>query len=124
MLAIFVMGFVACSNDDGDGLTPAQKQGVGAACTADADCSHGDFALECLPFKGGYCGLEGCKSDIDCPSGSGCVAHDDGKAYCFLQCTDKPQCNYTRPPEIESNCSSKVDFVSGQKDSKACVPPS
>jgi hypothetical protein len=25
---------------------------------------------------------------------------------------------------IESNCASKIDFVDGQKTSKACVPPS
>ena len=116
--------FIACGNDDDNGLTPAQQHGVGAACTKDADCFAGDTALKCLSFKGGYCGLQGCKADADCPAGSGCVAHDDGNTYCFLLCTDKPQCNYTRPPDIESNCTSKVDFVSGQKDSKACVPPS
>jgi hypothetical protein len=77
-----------------------------------------------LPFKGGYCGLKGCEADADCPAGSGCVAHDDGENYCFLLCTEKPQCNYTRPPDIESNCVSNIDFVDGQKSSKACVPPS
>jgi hypothetical protein len=84
----------------------------------------GNVALKCLPFKGGYCGLQDCKADADCPAGSGCVAHTDGNSYCFLICTDKTQCNYTRPIDIESNCSSKIDFVSGQKTSKACVPPS
>ena len=120
---IVLGGFPACS-DDNDGLTPAQMHGVGAACGNDADCFVGDTALKCLPFKGGYCGLQGCKASADCPPGSGCVAHDDGNTYCFLLCTDKPECNYTRPPEIESNCVSKVDFVDGKKTSKACVPPS
>jgi hypothetical protein len=123
-LAVVLCSFLACGNDDDDTLTEAQKHGVGAACTKDADCFVGDTALKCLSFKGGYCGLEGCTTDLNCPSGSGCVAHEDGNNYCFLICTDKPQCNYTRPPDIESNCSSKVDFVSGQKDNKACVPPS
>ena len=121
---IVLGGVVACSSDGNGGLTPAQMHGVGAACAKDADCFVGDTALKCLSFKGGYCGLKGCQADADCPPGSGCVAHDDGNTYCFLLCTGKPECNYTRPPEIESNCASKIDFVDGQKTSKACVPPS
>lgn len=121
---VALVSVLACSDDDDGALSPAQRHGVGAACTDNADCFVGDTALECLPFKGGYCGLEGCQADADCPPGSGCVAHDDGKSYCFLLCADKPECNYTRPVDIESNCSSKIDFVDGEKTSKACVPPS
>lgn len=125
MIFALLRGLVACSSgSEGDGLTPAQRHGVGAACTNDGDCFVGDTALKCLPFKGGYCGLEGCQADADCPPGSGCVAHDDGNSYCFLLCADKPECNYTRPLELESNCSSKIDFVEGKKTGKACVPPS
>lgn len=126
VIALFTVlaSFLACGSEDSDGLTEAQKHGVGAACTKDADCFVGDTALKCLSFKGGYCGLEGCQGDADCPAGSGCVAHDDGSSYCFLLCTDKPQCNYTRPAEIESNCVSNVDFVDGKNGRKACVPPS
>lgn len=115
----------ACgSDDDGAGLTEAQRHGVGAACTANSECFVGATELECLPFKGGYCGLEGCQVSEDCPAGSGCVAHDDGRNYCFLLCGDKPDCNSTRPVDAEANCSSKVTFADGTKDSKACVPPS
>src|SRR4051812_45610322 len=64
-----------CGGDDGTGLTEAQRHGVGAACTANADCFVGDTKLVCLPFKGGYCGLEGCQTSADCPPGSGCIAH-------------------------------------------------
>jgi hypothetical protein len=113
---------VACGDDD-DELSPAQRHGVGAACDVDEDCFVGDTKLKCLKFKGGYCGLEGCKADAECPAGSGCVAHE-GSSYCFLLCVDKPECNYTRPPEIEANCSSSVDFIDDDKNSKACVPPS
>ena len=125
LASLVVLGtIIACGNDGNGGLTPAQMHGVGAACTNDMDCFVGDTALKCLSFKGGYCGLEGCHTDTDCPAGSGCVAHDDGNAYCFLRCASKPECNYTRPPAIESNCASNVDFVDGKKGSKACVPPS
>ena len=124
LTVLIVLGGILSCSDDSNGLTPAQMHGVGAACAKDADCFVGDTALKCLSFKGGYCGLQGCKTNADCPQGSGCVAHDDGNTYCFLRCVDKPECNYTRPPEIESNCTSKVDFVDGQKASKACVPPS
>jgi hypothetical protein len=126
-VAVLAMGLslFACSDDDdGTGLSPAQRHGVGAACTVDSDCFVGDTHLQCLPFKGGYCGLEGCGDAADCPPGSGCVAHDDGRNYCFLLCVDKPECNYTRPLEIEANCSSKITFADGAKGSKACVPPS
>lgn len=114
----------ACGDPDHPRLTEAQRHGVGAACSADTDCFVGDEPLVCLPFKGGYCGLEGCQANDDCPAGSGCVAHDDGSNYCFLLCTDKPQCNYTRSVEDESNCVSNITFASDAKNSKACVPPS
>lgn len=123
-LLILLCTAFACGDDDGEGLTPAQQHGVGAACEEDEDCFVGDTKLTCLPFKGGYCGLADCTADSDCPAGSGCVAHDDGNNYCFLFCGDKPQCNYTRPVDIESNCVSSIDFVDGKKSNKACVPPS
>lgn len=114
----------ACGSDDDTGLTEAQRHGVGASCTVDADCFVGDTKLVCLPFKGGYCGLEGCESSDQCPPGSACVAHDDGRNYCFLLCNDKPECNYTRPVDVSANCSSKITFADAAKSSKACVPPS
>lgn len=124
-LCVASLPLQACgTDDDGTGLTEAQRHGVGAACTADADCFVGDTKLVCLPFKGGYCGLEGCQSSAECPAGSGCVTHDDGQNYCFLLCAEKPECNGTRPVDVEANCSSKITFADGSKDSKACVPPS
>lgn len=110
--------------DEGEGLSEAQLHGVGAACDTNDDCRVGERELTCLPFKGGYCGVEGCQASADCPAGSACVAHGDGKSYCFLVCTDKVQCNPTRPGEIESNCSSNIDFVDDARGKKACVPPS
>jgi len=113
----------ACGDDDdGGGGTEADKLGVGAACAKTEDCTvQGQI---CLPFKGGYCGIENCTADADCPQGSLCVAHDDGKNYCFRVCVDKSECNLNRPVEFESNCSSNITFVEGKKGSKACVPPS
>ena len=119
-----LLSVTACGDDDDDGASPAQRMGVGAACDSADDCPP-DLMLDCLPFKGGYCGLEGCANDQDCPPGSACVAHDDGNTYCFLICTDKVQCNYTRPVEDESNCSSNITFSDDQAGGiKACVPPS
>ena len=63
-------------------------------------------------------------TNADCPLGSSCVAHDDGTNYCFLTCIDKPDCNLTRPVEVEANCSSSITFVDGKTEKKACVPPS
>ncbi|HKY38098.1 MAG TPA: hypothetical protein VJN18_19280 [Polyangiaceae bacterium] len=125
LLLLAALSVVGCDDDDeGPGLSPAQLHGVGAACDQDRDCFVDDMLLTCLSFKGGYCGLEGCQGDADCPPGSACVTHDDGVNYCFLICTDKPQCNYTRPVEIEANCVSSIDFVDGANGNKACAPPS
>ncbi len=121
-------GFVLGCGSSGD--TEADRIGVGAECTDAASCESADedIMLECLTqFAGGYCGLEGCEGDGDCPEGSACVAHGDGSGaanYCFRICADKPDCNRNRSAENEANCSANVDFVDGKQDRKACVPPS
>ncbi|RMH00226.1 MAG: hypothetical protein D6705_00875 [Deltaproteobacteria bacterium] len=116
--------------DDHHGSTEADEKGVGAACTNDADCNPEDADTDgmqdqsCLTqFAGGYCGLEGCMDHDDCPEGSACVIHDDGKNYCFRICVDKSECNENRPADVESNCSANIDFTS-PLSVKACVPPS
>jgi hypothetical protein len=109
--------------DDG---TEADELGVGAECANNDDCENNDVIVqECLlQFRGGYCGLEDCADDEDCPEGSACITHDDGMNYCFRICADKPDCNRNRDVENESNCSSNVVFVEGADGRKACVPPS
>lgn len=107
-----------CGGDDG---SEADRLGVGALCTKNEDCLTGQ---QCLTFKGGYCGVANCTGDAGCPAGSACVRHDDGKNYCFRTCTDKIECNRNRTPELESNCSSRITFVEGAQNRKACVPPS
>ena len=107
----------ACGDDDAE----ADELGVGAECAGDDDCGP---EQTCLSFKGGYCGLEGCAANADCPQGSLCVAHDDGKNYCFRICLDKAECNRNRSAELEANCSSSIVFVEPQTGVKACVPPS
>ncbi|MEZ4220449.1 MAG: hypothetical protein R3B13_05915 [Polyangiaceae bacterium] len=122
LLAIFLG---ACGDDSGPsgGGTEADYHGVGASCTKNEDCF--EPGQTCLPFKGGYCGIEDCQQDTDCPAGSRCVAHDaPAKNYCFLVCANKPECNRNRPIDFESNCSSNITFVEGGKGPKACVPPS
>jgi hypothetical protein len=118
MILVFQMSgaLIGC----GGGGTEAQRRGVGAACAADPDCVTG---LMCLAFKGGYCGLPNCQNNAACPAGSACVAHTDGKNYCFLVCTDKSQCNLFRSVDVEANCSSSVTFVDANFAAKVCVPP-
>lgn len=119
---ILPLGIAGC----GDDTTEADRIGVGAQCTDSAECpAEMEIDLRCLPqFNGGYCGLEGCAGDIECPEGSACVIHDDGKNYCFRVCRDKPECNYNRSLENESNCSANIVFAEEPQDRKACVPPS
>ena len=116
---------VGCGNSDGE--TEADRQGVGAQCTADAGCESPDEEIElvCLTqFTGGYCGREGCTGDVDCPEGSACVTHDDGTNYCFLVCADKPDCNRNREEANWANCVGSVTFVDERNERKACEPPS
>ena len=131
VIGVTVLAAVAgCGGDDS---TEADRIGVGAECTVNpggdppSTCPvvEMDIQLDCLTqFKGGYCGLEGCSGDVDCPDGSACVTHDDGKNYCFRVCTDKPECNRNRSAENESNCSANITFVEEPQERKACVPPS
>ena len=91
---LFVIGLLltACGSSDGGG-TPADRLGVAAECSREADCATynaadgGEVQLQCLSgFKGGYCGIEGCDSTADCPLGAICVTHSDSKNYCFRNC--------------------------------------
>lgn len=111
-----------------DGTTEADRVGVGAECGSAEQCpspSDGGVPLDCLSqFKGGYCGLQGCQGDVDCPDGSACVTHSDGENYCFRECRDKPDCNLNRSAENESNCVGSILFVDPRNDRKACEPPS
>jgi hypothetical protein len=107
----------ATCDDDG---TEADRRGVGAECGKAEDCQTGQ---QCLTFRGGYCGLQGCTADTGCPAGSACVTHIDGVNYCFRVCIDKPECNRNRTVENESNCVANITFVDGSKNRKACVPP-
>jgi hypothetical protein len=127
LLAVAVLMSLYACGDDSD-LTESDRLGVGAECATDDDClqeGDGGINLECLPqFKGGYCGLEGCSGNEDCPERSACVAHEDGRRYCFRSCADKPECNLNRGPDNEANCSSNVDYVDPNTRGKSCVPPS
>ena len=117
---VLLLSAAACGDDD----TEADRLGVGAQCESTDQCDP-EIDLVCLPqFKGGYCGLQGCEADEDCPEASACILHEDGETYCFRICVDKPDCNLNRDLENESNCSSSADFVEGAEGRKACVPPS
>lgn len=122
--AAWMLLAVACGSSN---ETEADRIGVGAECNEAGECESPDeeLVLDCLTqFKGGYCGLEGCAGDSDCPEGSACVAHSDAENYCFRLCQDKPECNRHRSSENEANCSANIEFVDGKMDRKACVPPS
>lgn len=122
-ICLISLVFLACDDDD-DGGSEAQRRGIGAACEASDECAgEGDAGLDCLPFKGGYCGDRDCQSDDDCPAGSACVTHE-GANYCFLVCSDKPQCNTYRPVEDEANCVANAELVEDRGNRKVCVPPS
>jgi hypothetical protein len=115
---LLVLTFVGCGGNNADSL------GVGAQCTMTSDCNTKLKEVCLTQFKGGYCGLEGCLHDTDCPADSACVMHTDGNNYCFRICVDKTECNANRDPVNEANCSSSVTFVDSAQNRKACVPPS
>src|SRR5262252_7357949 len=102
--AFVAVGVPACGSN-------ADDLGVGAQCTATNECNTKLNEVCLTQFKGGYCGLEGCMHDTDCPTDSACVMHTDGHNYCFRICVDKPDCNANRDPANEANCSSSVTFT-------------
>ncbi len=112
-----------CSDED---AAQADRLGVGAQCSQDADCDQSTVAQVCLrQFKGGYCGVVDCSGSDDCPDPSACVQHEDGQRYCFRSCSEKLECNANRTPENESNCVSNVTYVGSTPGAgKSCVPPS
>jgi hypothetical protein len=112
-------GLLSC----GDG-NDSDRLGIASECSKDADCPKVDgLQLTCLTmFKGGYCGLQGCMQDADCPIGAACIL-EGGANYCFRECIDKPECNARRSLANEANCVSSVQHV-GVSQSKVCVPPS
>ncbi len=101
--------------------TAAVSRGVGSECTQSSDCT--ESGQTCLSFKGGYCGIKDCTANSGCPTGSACVAHTDGSKYCFLQCTEKADCNANRTTANEANCAANVTYVEAATTGKACVPP-
>jgi hypothetical protein len=123
VLSLVSLSVPGCGSDDDDGSpNEAVRHGLGASCAKDADCQ--EAGQSCLmQFKGGYCGVPDCKGG-DCPAGSGCVAHTDGKNYCFLVCLEKIDCNYARSVDVESNCSASITPAGNDAVKKACVPPS
>lgn len=126
-----LFALVGCKNET---RTTADQYGVGAICVQAADCLQPDppcdggagcFNQQCLTqFSGGYCGIQGCTANADCPVGSACVAHTDGQNYCFRTCGSKDECNVNRDAANEANCSSSVTFVEASTNTKACVPSS
>jgi hypothetical protein len=128
-LLVVALFLAAC---DGGG-TSADRAGVAAECVETLDCALYELPdaepmrLTCLTeFKGGYCGIEGCQTSLECPEGSICVAHTDAANYCFRVCSDKSECNRHRSLENEANCSSNFDWANPADDdgAKACIPPS
>jgi hypothetical protein len=118
-LLVMLFAVLSCGDDE----VEADKLGVAAACATAEDCKvEGQTCL--TQFKGGYCGIGDCVDSGDCPTGSSCVAHTDNKNYCFRDCVDKIDCNANRPADSEANCSSSITYASGDKEGKACVPPS
>lgn len=118
-LLALLFSFSACGDDDGN---EAEQRGVGSECAATDDCT--EEGQECLTqFAGGYCGIQDCTGDADCPDGSACITEDDANNYCFLVCADKVDCNRNRSVESESNCVSSLEFIDDAAGRKVCRPP-
>src|SRR5512138_1077309 len=105
-------GLLSC----GGGGNESDRVGIASECAKDADCPKVDgVQLTCLTmFKGGYCGLQGCVQDLDCPVGAACI-NEGGANYCFRECIEKPECNAHRSLANEANCVGSA---------MVCVPPS
>ena len=118
LLALILLLSFGCGDE-----SDADRLGVGSECTATDQCDEETEQICLTAFKGGYCGIQDCVGNADCPEDSACVIHDDGTNYCFRTCLDKAECNANRSADSESNCSANVSFVESSGNLKACVPP-
>ncbi len=95
--------------------------GVGAACSATADCT-GD--LECVTtLDGGYCSKRDCTVDADCPEDTRCVeqALSGGERVCLKRCSADSDCSFCRGDDLAAVCDDQVDFLDGTGE-PVCVP--
>jgi hypothetical protein len=114
--------------DDKSG-SEAVRRGIGAECTANADCTEAGQA--CLTqFKGGMCGIADCATSAECPGGSVCVADPDlARTFCLLVCDIKDDCNVHRTLDNEASCNSTLNEIAvdggtdGGSGPKVCRPP-
>jgi|GEM_PF-5650208 len=114
-------------NPPGDGTGDTTGADVGEPCEQKTDCMGGANA-ECLKkvtlmlgisfditFPGGTCTITGCKSDADCPAGTGCLMSFQQPA-CTKLCTQATDCRSAEG----YTCGA----VTGSSDSrKFCQPP-
>lgn len=121
-ISLSIITLFSCSDSE----PQVDQIGIGGECTVNNDCNQELDTLACLSeFKGGYCGKADCSSNLDCPVGSVCVAHE-GSNYCFRSCAEKVECNENRSLENEANCSGSFTLanISDSTTLKACIPPS
>src|SRR5690348_4789863 len=89
MRMLLILFCMACGSGDDNGM----KQAIGAACSADADCSSGTcLTPDKFPaYPGGYCSQRACTTT--CPAESFCVtgAAAMGSA-CLKLCTTQADC--------------------------------
>jgi hypothetical protein len=94
--------------------------GVGAACSAAADCAAD---LECLTtWNGGYCSKKDCNLDSDCPADTRCVDQGPGgDKVCLRTCAGDSDCSFCRGDDLAARCDDQVDFLDGTAE-RVCVP--
>ena len=120
-----IAALVLFSGCDDSSSTEADRIGVGAECSEAAECESADedITLTCLTeFAGGYCGLEGCEGDVDCPEGSACIAYDDGNHYCFASVSKSQSAIKTEPPKTKRIAlRTSISWTSARSVRPACL---
>ncbi len=104
-------------------IGPAERGNIGAQCKGDKACNgetticleeiRGSMSLT-TRFPNGYCAIEECATDDDCPAATGCL-----DAYGVLNCTQR--CNK------ESDCRTDEGYECGTPEGSSdpdtyCIP--
>lgn len=79
----------ACDHaEDIGGERPAPSRWVGAPCFTHSDCEQ--YCAWGLDFPEGFCTLQGCRLNDECPDGTVCIVKGGG--LCVYPCSEPLDC--------------------------------
>lgn len=82
------------------------QSSVGGACSSADDCAGSPAACFSADdgFPGGYCVVEGCETNDDCPGDASCWSFQDDTTKCLANCTTRSDCREGYYCDADNTC--------------------